>query len=246
MPKSAAEKFARAVERVRDGRLSPDEHEVAVADMLAAHSELLEKQGVETSSQRTIGQFIAGALLIAVVVSMVLNFGYAVTAHNTANTAKSTSRQARTTAREVRVLQQATVLNQRKGCERSNDAREGEVKNLRSDAAVEQAQLDLWAAALAEATPAELEALEGTEAGDALNDNIQTLERGVEHKKHAIAHLIASQATVAEHKGSPRADCKAAYPLNKPAALILRSHAGVPGASELLAPGLLELVSASR
>lgn len=239
MPKSAAERFALAVDRVRDASLSEDEHEVAIAEMLKAHHDLLEKQGVETSTRRSIGQVISAALLVAVIVSMVLNFGYAVTAHNTANSARKT-------AGEVELLQEVTVLNQRKGCERSNRAREGEVKNLRSDAAVEQAQLRLWLAALGEATPAELEALEGTEALAALTRNVEKLERGVAHKKAAVKHLIASQAKVAIEPGSPRVDCKSAYPLNRPAALVLGHHARIrPGSGPLLTRPL-ELASVAR
>lgn len=250
MPEKAAENFARAVERVRDQSLTAEQHSQAVDELLEANARLLSKQGVDVQGpRRAVAQVVSGALLVAVIVAMVLLVTYSKEGADTAAEAKATATIARETVHELRRLQRGTVVNQRKGCERANDDREGEVKNLRSDAAVEQAQLNLWNAALAEATPEELEALEGTKAGDALDRNIEVLEKGISRKRASVKHKIESQKAVAVEPGSPRADCDKAYPLHKPAAVLLeKGPAFAPGSGPFrpLRSRTLELASAER
>lgn len=246
MSQSAAENFALALERVGDRSLSEEEHEVAVEELLKAHVRLMQGQGVELTKRRTAGMFISFFLLLAVVVSMALNITWSREASSAADTANDAANSALRIGRGLHQLQVATVLNQRAGCERANDDRAGEIKNLRSDAAVEHAQLNLWLTALLEASPEEVEALEETKTGKAIQGNIQRLERGIAHKRAAVKHKIEAQAPVAIKPGSVRADCKTAYPLNKPAAVVLRHGAADSARTGPLAPGGLELASAER
>lgn len=247
MPQSAAENFALALERVSDRSLSETEHQVAVEELLGSHIRLMRRQGVELSNRgRTAGLFVSFFLLLAVVVSMALNITWSLEASSAADTASDAANSALKIGHALHQLQVATVLNQRAGCERSNDDRAGEIKNLRSDAAVERAQLDLWLSALSEASPEEVTKLEATKTGEAFTENIHKLERGVAHKKAAVQHKIEAQAGVAIKPGSVRADCKGAYPLNKPAALVLRDGAADSTGSSPLILGGLELASAPR
>lgn len=246
MSQNAAEIFALALERVANRSLSEAEHDVAVKDLVGAHSRLMQKQGVELAPRRALGQLISFGLLLAVCISMALNITWSLEAHSAAETASTAAATALEASRGLHGLQVATVLNQRAGCERANDDRAGEIKNLRSDAAVERAQLELWLAALSEATPEEVAALEGTATGKAIEANVERLRRGIEHKKAAVQHKVEAQASVAIRPGSVRADCKTAYPLNEPAALVLRHGAADSSLKRSLGRGGLELASVAR
>lgn len=231
MPQSAAENFALALERVGNPNLSDDEHQVAVEELLTSHAKLLRKQGVETAPRRTVGQLISFALLLAVVVSMVLNISFSVTAHETANTARTTANVAKKTVTELRELQHGLLLNQRQGCERSNEKQASQVKNLEEDKAN---------------ALSEVRVLEDEAADPAREARIAELHKYAREKQGTINEQVAAVAEVAKELGSAETNCKKAYPLNQPAALVLGAHGAPAASSGGSALGLLDLALLSR
>lgn len=215
MPEKTAETLATALERMRDPKLGEQEHAVAVEEFVKANAALLDKLGVErrNAPSRILGLLISTILVIAVTVSMVFSVSQAVKASNAAEKASDTASKVQVQAAHLHLLQRDNVFSNRQNCERANDSRAASIRNLHGDVTTLKAELRLWEVALAGATSAELETLEGTPVYAALTADLLTLKDGIARKEGAITNSIESQKEVAIHPGSPRADCVAAYPL---------------------------------
>lgn len=186
---------------MRDTSLSEGEHEVAVEEFVRANQNMLDKLGVERRPAAKWGQVISALLVIAVVVSMALNFAYSTTANSTAD-------QAAETADKLAHIQRASVFDARETCERTNAARKASVEEKRQSVQSLEKQLDFWNAALDASKgqpPSPLTGVFLTFVGG-LQEELAT-------KRQGIIESIDSQADVAIEKGSPIADCKLVSPL---------------------------------
>lgn len=91
-------------------------------------------------------------------------------------------------------------------CERTNAARLSSVHNLEGDVRTLKAELTLWEAVEAAATPA-AHAASPPAVAAAFAANVDAIRYGIGRKEHAITSAIAAQAPVAVRPGSPVVDC---------------------------------------
>lgn len=92
-------------------------------------------------------------------------------------------------------------------CGRGNEARLASVKEKRSDLDTLRHNVRLWEV-FQSLLPPEVP----PRFALALDSNISSLNRGIQHKREGISEAIESQASVAIKPGSPVIDCAAAFP----------------------------------
>lgn len=191
----------RAYQEAEDG---PEKAE-ALARFIEAEEIHDDRMGLERAPKSFVARVVLpSVLLLVLVVSFALNLALSVTTHET-------SQETRNIAGSIQRLQSEGITAQRESCERQNDSRASQVKNLRSDVTTLRGQLEMWQA-IVDANPAGVEQAP-TEVAVKFAANLRKLEKGITRKQKAVHNALAAIDDVALSPGSPRADCALVVPV---------------------------------